>query len=458
MPAYETFLFPTIANSVKMPFNYTFEISVFYICSDNNSITSCEVIYMKCRKKRLENDFSALGRIGLLENGGYTRLAFSDEDMEARRWLKQAMEDAGLDVSIDPFGNMRGRREGMEDLPAVMIGSHIDTVPEGGNYDGVVGVLAGLEVVRALNDAGVTTRRPVEVVNFSAEESSRFGMATMGSKAMAGKIELATLKSLTDKDGISLYEALKECGYDADDIASTRIDHAGIHAFLELHVEQGPVLEDSDCSLGIVSAIAAPTRFKVCIEGRADHSGNTPMHMRKDALAGASELVLGVERITASEAGPATVGTVGYQFVTPGAMNVVPGKVELGIDLRDVVMFDKNGAVEKVIALMKDIGERRNLTITWEQLSNDEPVNLSERIIDLLRETAAEIGQATVLMPSGAGHDAMNMAPLTATGMIFIPSIGGISHNISEESRMDDICTGAELLLQTVVKLADEQE
>lgn len=411
---------------------------------------------MKCQQHRLESDLSALGKIGKLENGGYTRLAFSAEDMAAKAWLQKAMEDAGLVVSVDPFGNMRGRRAGSEDLPAVMIGSHIDTVPEGGNFDGVIGVLSGLEVIRVLNDEGLVTKRPVEIVNFSAEESSRFGMATMGSKAMAGKLDVKTLKQLIDKDGISLYEALKDCGYDADEIASSRIKPEQIHAFLEMHIEQGPVLEHSDCSLAIVTAIAAPTRFKVSIEGRADHSGNTPMHLRRDALAGASELVLGVERITANEAGERTVGTVGYQYISPGVMNVIPGKVELGIDIRDVDMADKDKAVAAVLNLMTEISERRGLEISYQQLCNDEPVALSERVINTLKEAADEAGLDNILMPSGAGHDAMNMARLTDSGMIFIPSINGVSHNIAESSKIEDICTGTNLLLQTTLKLAQE--
>ncbi len=255
---------------------------------------------------------------------------------------------------------------------------------------------------------------------------------------------------------MSLYQALKQCGYAADDIASAAIDPAKLYAFLEMHIEQGPVLEAKQCSVGIVTSIAAPTRFKVSIEGRADHSGNTPMDMRKDALTGASELTLGVERITSREAGSRTVGTVGYQYITPGAMNVIPGKVEMGIDIRDVSMADKNKAVAAIIDLMDDISTRRGLDISYQQLCNDEPVALSERIIATLRETADEAALANVLMPSGAGHDAMNMARLTETGMIFIPSINGVSHNIAECSHMEDICTGTDLLLQTVLKLAQE--
>ncbi len=411
---------------------------------------------MKCQQQRLEDDFSAVSKFGRLKNGGFTRLAFSGEDMVSRAWLQKVMQDAGLDVSIDAFGNMRGQRSGLNDLPPVMIGSHLDTVPEGGNYDGVIGVLAGLEVVRTLNDHNLQTKRPIEVMNFSAEESSRFGMATMGSKALAGKLDLGTLKRLVDKDGISLYEALKECGYAADEIATAEVKKGQIHAFLEMHIEQGPVLERKGLPIGIVTSIAAPTRFKVSIEGRADHSGNTPMDMRKDALAGASELILGIERIAGKEAGEKTVGTVGYQYVTPGAMNVVPGKVELGIDIRDVNMADKDQAVKAVIALIKEIAERRGLGISYQQLCNDEPVALADKVINILRNAAKQANLPNLMMPSGAGHDAMNMARLTDTGMIFIPSIGGVSHNIAELSKMADICTGTDLLLQATLQLAQE--
>jgi len=411
---------------------------------------------MKCQQQRLQDDFTALSQYGALDNGGFTRIAFTPEDMKARTWLIKVMEDAELSVSIDPFGNIRGRRHGLEDLPPVMIGSHIDTVPEGGNYDGVVGVLAGLEVVRTLNDHNISTKRPIEIMNFSAEESSRFGMATMGSKVLAGKIGIDTLKQLTDKNNISLYDALIECDYAADKITEAAIEPDQIHAFIEMHIEQGPVLEMKQCSVGIVTSIAAPTRFKVVIEGRADHSGNTPMDMRKDALTAASEITLGVERITSHEAGERTVGTVGYQIISPGAMNVVPGKVELGIDIRDVDMTDKNKAVSAVTALMDEISVRRDVKITYQQLCHDEPVAMSQRVIDTLKETAQEMNLTNMMMPSGAGHDAMNMAHLADTGMIFIPSIDGISHNIAECSTMEDISTGTDLLLLATLKLSQE--
>lgn len=411
---------------------------------------------MASQRKRLEQDFAALGKIGSLENGGFTRVAFSLEDAAARIWLQGAMVAAGLEVTVDAVGNIRGRRAGLSDLPPVMLGSHLDTVPEGGNYDGSVGVLAALEVVRILNDRKQETKRPIEVINFAAEESSRFGVATIGSKALTGKLDLATLHKLSDKDGFSLYETLKGNDYKPENLELSVLPASQIHAFIELHIEQGPVLEKQNCPIGIVTDIAAPTRLKVTIEGRADHSGNTPMHMRKDALVAASEVVLGVESITSAGTDTSTVGTVGYLYVSPGAMNVVPGRVELGIDIRDIDMEDKTRAVKGIVELLEKIASKRGLNISYAQLCNDEPVALSAKIIQTLKDSARQAKLQFMTMPSGAGHDAMNMAHITDVGMIFIPSVGGVSHNIEEFSRMEDICTGTELLLEATLRLTQE--
>ncbi len=413
---------------------------------------------MQVNRQRLEKDFNNIAQFGSLEKGGVTRLAFTPEDMKAREYLKGVMEELGLTISIDAFGNMRGRRDGLENLSPVIIGSHLDTVPEGGHFDGVVGVIGALEVIRVLNENNIITKRPVEVINFSCEESSRFGGATLGSKAMAGKIGIDDLKKYKDKAGISLYEELESKGFRPNDIASAQIGTGDIYAFLELHIEQGPVLEANKIPIGIVTSIAAPTRFKVVIEGRADHSGNTPMGLRKDALAAASELVLGVERIAREEAGENTVGTVGYLYVQPGAMNVVPGKVELGIDIRDINSEDKLKAVDAVKKLMGEIAATRGVKVDYEILTHDEPVCLAEKVINAIELTAQEKGIPYIKMPSGAGHDAMHMADLTQAGMIFIPSINGISHNIAENSKMEDIVQGTELLLAVTIKLAQEGE
>jgi N-carbamoyl-L-amino-acid hydrolase len=412
---------------------------------------------MKVNIERLKQDFDNIARFGKLDNGGVTRLAFTEEDLKARQYLLDVMKSLNLKVSIDAFGNIRGRREGQFDLPPVMIGSHLDTVPNGGHYDGVIGVIGALEVIRVLNENNIVTKRPIEVINFSCEESSRFRAGTLGSKVMVGKFTKDKLKTSIDKDGISLYDALKQAGYDPDRLEDARINNGDIYAFMEMHIEQGPVLEQEKYQIGIVTAIAAPTRFKVLIEGRADHSGNTPMNMRKDALTGASALILGVEQIAKSEAGERTVGTVGYVYVEPGAMNVVPGKVELGIDIRDINSTDKKVAVKKVIDLIHKIQEQRNLEIKYEILADEEPVVLSNKIISCLENEAKKYGFSYKLMPSGAGHDAMYMTNVTNVGMIFIPSINGVSHNIAEFSRMEDIKMGTDLLLKATIKLAQEE-
>lgn len=411
---------------------------------------------MQVNRQRLEKDFNNIAQYGNLEKGGVTRLAFTPEDMKARKYLKDVMEELGLTISIDAFGNMRGRREGRENLPPVIIGSHLDTVPEGGHFDGIVGVIGSLEVIRVLNENNITTQRPVEVINFSCEESSRFGGATLGSKAMAGKIGIEDLKKYKDKAGLSLYEELNSKGFRPEDIASAQITPGDIYAFIELHIEQGPVLEAKGLPIGIVTSIAAPTRFKVIIEGRADHSGNTPMDLRKDALTAASELVLGVERIAREEAGENTVGTVGYLYVQPGAMNVVPGRVELGIDIRDINSEDKLKAVDTVKELMGEIAATREVKVDYEILTHDEPVSLAEKVIGTIETTAQEKGIPYIKMPSGAGHDAMHMADIAQAGMIFIPSINGISHNIEENTKMEHIVQGTELLLAVTIKLAQE--
>jgi len=408
-------------------------------------------------EKRLLNDFHCIAEFGRLENGGVTRLAFSNEDLRARNYLIQAMKDAHLKVSIDALGNIRGKRPGKFDLPPVLIGSHLDTIPNGGHFDGVIGVLGALEVVRTMNDRNIITKRPVEVINFSCEESSRFMVGTVGSKGMIGKMTPGQLKKIKDKEGITLYQALEAAGYKPDEIALSPPLKNHIHGFIEMHIEQGPVLENLNCQVGIVTAIAAPTRFKVTIKGRADHSGSTPMDMRKDALTGASELILGVEKIATFQAGKNTVATVGFANISPGSMNVVPGRVELGIDLRDINKSDKDEAAKKIIALMDEIKKKRSLEIKYEILSNESPITLSNRIIDALEQEAENKKITYMKMTSGAGHDAMNMAQITDTGMIFIPSINGISHNIAEKSHFSNILTGCELLYATTLGLANQE-
>ncbi|OQY22858.1 MAG: Zn-dependent hydrolase, partial [Desulfobacteraceae bacterium 4572_35.2] len=367
---------------------------------------------------RFQENFCSIAQFGIQQNGGVTRLAFSKEDMDARNFLIEAMRSARLQVTIDPIGNIRGRRAGTEpNLAPVMIGSHLDTVPDGGHYDGVVGVLAALEVISTFNDLEIETQRSIEIVNFCAEESSRFGMATIGSKAITGKIKQSDLTALIDNDGESLHSVLTKMGQSLDDLSSSTLDDSSLHAYLELHIEQGPVLENKGVNIGIVTDIAAPTRFKVKITGRSDHSGNTPMDMRRDALAGAAEIVLTVEQLT-TNGGENTVGTVGELTVHPSAMNVIPGQVELSVDIRDTNLSDKNKVVQQLKKRLETIAKTRQLEMVITPICDDTPVKLSGQIVSKLSHHATKLGLSYLTMPSGAGHDAMHFATIVPTGLI----------------------------------------
>jgi N-carbamoyl-L-amino-acid hydrolase len=412
---------------------------------------------MRVKAERIQNDLENLSRFGGLEGGGISRLAFTSADREARDYLRDSLALQGLGTVQDAMGNMRARRHGTRDLAPVMIGSHLDSVPSGGCYDGAVGIVAALEVIRVLDDLGIETRRPIEVINFSAEESSRFGASTLGSKAMTGHLSQEHLHMYKDKDGVSLYEAMKLFGLNPDGLESVRIQPGDVYASIEMHIEQGRVLESFGIPLGIVTSIAAPTRIRVFVIGRADHSGATPMDLRADALTAASEIILGVERIASVEAGPHTVGTVGYANAQPGVLNVIPGKVELGIDIRDIDKDSKDLAVRKIISLLEYVGNNRGVKVDYRILADETPVTLSGKIIGALEEAAQALGYPYRLMPSGAGHDAMYMTEVAETGMIFVPSREGISHNVAEYTAVEDIARGAELLLEAVLHLANEE-
>ena len=403
---------------------------------------------------RMQENFRKFGTIGAEPDGGIMRLAFSDSDWQARGFIIELMKQSGLVVREDAFGNVIGRREGASPVaPVVMLGSHIDSVPNGGNFDGVVGVLAAIEVVACLHDAGTQTQHPIEVVVFMAEESSRFGMATLGSKAFCGKLLSSQLEQLKDKQGMTLAEAMRQRGFVPEQVASAR--YAGeIKAFLELHIEQGKVLESTGDQIGIVTGIAAPTRLKVTITGQADHSGATPMNMRQDALSAGAEIILLVEKLAGQEGHNGTVGTTGMVKAEPGVMNVIPGHVELGIDIRGILESSKQQVVQSLKAGMEEMQGRRGVKIECTTLADEKPVEISREIVEYLHDIAKQGQYANRLMPSGAGHDAMHLAEIAPTGMLFIPCKGGISHNAAEWASMEDIVAGTQVLLTAVSRLA----
>ena len=402
------------------------------------------------QKERLQKDFDAMAQLtGLGE--GVNRPAFTDADWEGRQYIIDCMNDAGLDVEIDGFGNVIGYKVGTNpDLPVVMVGSHTDSVPNGGNYDGVVGVLSAIEAVRSMIDDGFEQEHTIAVVDFMCEESSRFGAATLGSKAMRGKLTLNDLHRLVDKQGVSLYDSLKERKLHPDAIESMAYNRP-VKAFIEMHIEQGKVLEHEQKQIGIVSGIAAPERFYVTIRGNADHSGATPMNLRHDALCGASKIILGIEEIASMQEEPPVVGTVGVVEVTPGAMNVIPGAVKLGVDIRSISKVARDSVVFLIKELIDVIAEKRGLSYTIEPIAQDHPVAMHPAMIREIEETVKSVGVDYMTMQSGAGHDAMHWADVVPTGMIFIPCREGISHNPAEFAAMNDIVVGAEVL-ENVIK------
>ena len=408
--------------------------------------------------KRFERNFNAISEFGALKGGGLTRLAFSKEDLEARKFLINLIEKNGFKLKIDNVGNIYAiYDEGCEaDAKPVCVGSHIDSVPNGGFYDGTLGVMAGLEALTAIKEAGIKLKRPLWLINFSCEESSRFKTATIGSKIISGKLSQQRLHELKDEDGISLFEAMSAAGFKPQNLDEAILKENSLHAYLELHIEQGPVLERSSISVGVVSGIAAPIRFEITIQGKADHSGATPMNMRSDALLAASHIIIAANKFAKNK--KTAVATVGYVHAKPGVLNVVPGEARLGVDLRDI---DKKSLNELNLELRNFVGElSRELKFSYEirELSSDEPVKLSEHAINLLEDEAKKLGIKTLTLPSGAGHDAMNLTKLAkSVGMLFIPCVDGISHNIEEAINFKDAVAATKILTNALIRLSNEE-
>lgn len=408
--------------------------------------------------KRFERNFNAISEFGALKGGGLTRLAFSKEDLEARKFLINLIEKNGFKLKIDNVGNIFAiYDDGCEaDAKPVCVGSHIDSVPNGGFYDGTLGVMAGLEALSSIKEAGIKLKRPLWLINFSCEESSRFKTATIGSKIISGKLSQQRLHELKDEDGISLFEAMSAAGFKPQNLDEAILKENSLHAYLELHIEQGPVLERSAISVGVVSGIAAPIRFEITIHGKADHSGATPMNMRSDALLAASHIIIAANKFAKNK--KTAVATVGYVHAKPGVLNVVPGEARLGVDLRDI---DKASLEELNLELRNFVGElSRELKFSYEirELSSDEPVKLSEHAINLLETEAKKLGIKTLTLPSGAGHDAMNLTKLASSvGMLFIPCVDGISHNVAEAINFKDAVAATKILTNALIRLSNEE-
>lgn len=405
-------------------------------------------------KDRILNHLNSMQTISTIEGiPGINRIAFTDKDWQVREYLINCLKELELTLHYDEFGNVIGRYEGKNpDAPAIMMGSHTDSVPQGGNYDGLAGIVAAIEIITDFKETNTRLNHPIDIVLFMCEESSRFGSATLGSQAIRGQLSLERLQTLCDKKGLSLYDVLKERGFNPDKIPQTKFT-TPLKAFLELHIEQGIVLEKTNHTIGIVTGIAAPTRYKVHIHGIAGHSGATPMNHRHDGLCAAAEIILATERIAKASEPVPVVATVGVIEATPGVMNVIPGDVTLGIDIRSISAEAKAVATEDILHAITDIANRREITIDTTLIANEMPLMMKQSMIETMETVAKTNSYNYMCLPSGAGHDAMNWGDYTDVGMIFIPCRGGVSHNPAEAINIDDLVTGTEFLKDVILNL-----
>jgi N-carbamoyl-L-amino-acid hydrolase len=400
--------------------------------------------------RHLLDTLDDLARIGAIEGGGCARLALTDEDKAGRDRVVGWMKALGLEVRVDAIGNVIGVRGGRENLEPVMTGSHIDTVRTGGRYDGNYGVLAGLEVVRALNEANVVTRRPIAVAFFTNEEGARFQPDMMGSLVYAGGLGLNEAYAASDKDGVAVGDALRRIGY----LGPAKPGALKPHAFLELHIEQGPILNEEAVRIGVVESVQGISWTEYTVTGVSNHAGTTPMRLRRDAGYLAASVNL-FARKTAWEMGGHQVATVGALALRPNLINVVPNRAVFTVDLRNTDEAKLKEAEAKVAAHIAEVAAAERVEVEAKVLARFEPVIFDAGLVDRVEHHAKALSLSTRRMPSGAGHDAQMMQRLCPTAMIFVPSVAGLSHNVKEHTEAADLVAGAEVLLNLMLELAE---
>jgi N-carbamoyl-L-amino-acid hydrolase len=383
---------------------------------------------------------------------GVSRVAYSDADVAGRAYVRRLIEAAGLKPRIDAAGNIFARRAGSDpSLPGVLFGSHIDSVPDGGNFDGDLGSLSAIEVIQTLQESGVTTRRPLEIVVWANEEGVAYNNGLAGSRAAAGHLVPGELDAVWN--GVRMADAIRKIGGAPEKIADARIPKGTYECYIELHIEQGGTLDEAGIPIGVVDGIVAIDRYDVEIRGFANHAGTTPMPQRHDALLAASHLVIAVNEIVRRDPGR-QVGTVGQLNVTPNAPNVVPGVVRLTVELRDLSSQKIAKLGDEVRARAQQIASQTKTEISMRPQAHHDEALASPSVQQMIEAAAAKLGLQFRHLPSGAGHDAQMMATLGPMGMIFVPSVGGISHSPKELSRWEDCARGADVLMQSVLARA----
>jgi ureidoglycolate amidohydrolase len=402
----------------------------------------------------LSAELAALAQISEAEPPVVTRVVFTEADMRARAYVKGLCADAGLNVCEDAVGNAFARWTGREpELAPIGTGSHIDAIPNAGSYDGTVGVLGGLEAIRSLQRAGFTPRRSIELVIFTAEEPTRFGIGCLGSRMMGHVLAPAAALALRDKQGQGLEQLRTSAGF-AGPLESVAAPHGRFHQFVELHIEQGPLLEQEAIDVGLVTAIAAPASLRIHIEGEGGHAGGKLMPGRKDALAAAAELILALEAAAKSTGAIDTVATVGVCEVFPGAVNSIPSRVRMETDIRDIDGPRRDGVLNALRAACVDVAKRRGVIITTELVNADPPTACDAEILSALETSAIEAGRSSKRMVARAYHDSSFVACIAPVAMLFIPCRGGVSHRPDEYASPEWIAGGVDVLARTLARLA----
>lgn len=417
----------------------------------SGAIAQVQPTSLKINQQRIQTRLLELSKFGELPNGGNGRVGYSKADQEGRTYFVGLMKKAQLDVTIDYAGNIIGRRKGKNPTKKpIAFGSHIDAVPNGGNYDGPLGSISGLELIETLNENNIVTEHPLELIIFSNEEGG-----TVGSGAMIGKITPAALKSVT-QSGLTIADGIRAIGGNPDSLSKMVRKKGDLAAFIELHIEQGGILMTEKLQIGVVEGIVGIEHWDATIEGAANHAGTTPMNARRDALLAAAKLIVALNEVITSHEGR-QVGTIGKIVAEPGAYNVIPGKVVLGVEIRDLSHDKIWSLFHEVEAKAQAIAKAQETPITFVQSSiGVTPALTAKPIQDKIIGAAKALGLSYRYMQSGAGHDAQEMAQIAPVGMIFIPSVGGISHSPKEFSKGVDIGNGANVLLQTLLAIDRE--
>jgi ureidoglycolate amidohydrolase len=405
-------------------------------------------------QQRLTAEIEELAKFSDADPPAVTRVVFTPTDLKAREWMRARCKEAGLAVRQDAIGNTFARWSGKEpDVPVVGTGSHIDAIPNAGKYDGVMGVLGGLEAIRALQRAGYRPRYSIELLIFTSEEPTRFGIGCLGSRLLAGTLTADSARKLTDKDGASIEDVRRQAGFEGD-LELVKLKEGYYKAFVELHIEQGPLLEREGTPLGVVEHIAAPASMHITIEGAGGHAGGVLMPDRRDALCAAAELILALEQAAKTSGAVDTVATVGMCDVFPGAVNSIPARVRLSVDVRDTDLSRRDGVLKALESASRETAAKRQVAIHSELLNADAPAESGAQIVAALSEACSKNGFSYKRMTSRAYHDSLFISRIAPVAMLFIPCRNGYSHRPDEYASPEDIARGTLVLAETLASLA----